>query len=74
MIIQTMLNGCSLLSGKTDKQSQIAEALDNLRESKFEYEVCENDQVYEPELDCDYLKEMYDDDKVKYDKLVKTGK
>jgi hypothetical protein len=68
--------GCSSAPSTPGMDPDVEEALSDMQDSKREYEICVHDQEEEPELPCDTFKEIYEEDKDAYERLLvqKGGK
>jgi len=53
---------------------EIEEASADLEESKSDYDSCVRAQDDDPEINCEMVKEMYDEDQAAYDDLLRRRK
>lgn len=71
-----VLTGCGTTQPAKflDDDPDLEEAADDVKESKLDYETCLKDQEDGAEVDCDYWKDMYEEDQLAYDQLLKARK
>lgn len=74
MVVAGFLTGCGTGPSKAlgGDDPDIEEALNDMEESKAEFEGCLRDQDEYDELDCEPFKEMYEEDREAYQQLLKS--
>jgi uncharacterized lipoprotein len=71
-----MLAGCGTDPGKTlsrqfSDDPDVEEAANDMEESKLDYENCLKDQEEEITISCDQWKEIYEEDRDAYERILK---
>lgn len=73
-VILMTLTGCSYLQSRVDLDAAIASAREEMLDSRSDYELCVKDQDELPDLSCDLLHDIYQEDAEAYEALLAQRK